>query len=166
MQNTAKNFWKLGKDQFGDTLWMEKPRLCPNGYWEVALVHHYGKGTCPGKGSSRLCAVMATEALGSSSAFEGLLPDDIRLQFAELIRAIIISARYAWMLKRGNTGMAAVPGEDKAIKVPNVFRTFVPSNPHLTESERIDRLVIPNLVKLVDNLFKKKRSNRVTKVPE
>lgn len=165
MQNTAKDYWKLGKDKFGDTLWMEKPRLCPNGYWEVALVHHYGKGTSPGKGSSRLCAVMATEALGSSSAFEGLLPDDIRLQFAELIRAIIISARYAWMLKRGNTGMAAVPGEDRVIQC-SFFKGIARTPPYWLETERIDKQIIPGLVKLVDNLFKKKRSNRVTKVPE
>ena len=25
MRDSVKNYWKLGKDQFGDTLWMEKP---------------------------------------------------------------------------------------------------------------------------------------------
>lgn len=44
MRDSVKNYWKLGKDQFGDTLWMEKPRKTPNGYWETCMVHHYGKG--------------------------------------------------------------------------------------------------------------------------
>lgn len=29
MRDSVKNYWKLGKDQFGDTLWMEKPRKTP-----------------------------------------------------------------------------------------------------------------------------------------
>ena len=102
MQDSVKNYWKLGKDQFGDTLWMEKPRKAPNGYWETCMVYHYGKGTYPGKGSSRLCACMADYVM-NATAFEGVVPEEKRYKFLELMRAIVISSRYHWMLKRGNT---------------------------------------------------------------
>ena len=26
MRDSVKNYWKLGKDQFGDTLWINYPR--------------------------------------------------------------------------------------------------------------------------------------------
>ena len=31
MRDSVKNYWKLGKDQFGDTLWMEKTSKAPKG---------------------------------------------------------------------------------------------------------------------------------------
>jgi hypothetical protein len=151
MQDSVKNYWKLGKDQFGDTLWMQKPRLCPNGYWEVALVFHYPKGCRPGKGDSRFCAIIANELMSASSAmFEGLMPEEIRYKFLELMRAIVISSRYYCMLKRGNTGMTEVDGEAK------VLRRYVSRPPMygLSEIQRINLFVIPGLISLVDELFK------------
>lgn len=154
MQDSIKNYWKLGKDCTGDTLWMQKPRLMPNGYWEVALVFHYPRGMRPGKGDSRFCAVMTNEAMSSSAAFEGLLPDDKRLPFAELIRAIVTASRYSWMMKHGNTGLAHVPGEELALNEERKFAPgFIPSSER--EARRIDNLVIPALVKLVDKLLAK-----------
>lgn len=149
MQNTVKNYWKLGKDQFGDTLWMEKPRKAPNGYWEVCMVHHYGKGTYPGKGNSRLCACMADYVM-NATAFEGVVPEEKRYKFLELMRAIVISSRYYWLLKRGNTGMTEVDGEAK------VLRRYVSRPPMygLSEPQRISQFVIPGLIRLVDELFK------------
>ena len=155
MQDSVKNYWKLGKDQFGDTLWMQKPRLCPNGCWGVALVFHYPKGCRPGKGDSRFCAVIANELLSASSAmFDGLMPDDKRLQFAEIIRAIVIASRYSWMLKRGDTTLAHVPGEELALnKQKSNLPGFISSALH--EIRRIDHFVIPELVKLADKMFKR-----------
>jgi len=154
MQDSIKNYWKLGKDCNGDTLWMPKPRLMPNGYWEVALVIHYPNGMRPGKGYSRRCTLVANEVMSSSAAFEGLLPDDKRLPFAELIRAIVIASRYSWMMKRGNTGLAYVPGEELALnKERKIAPSFIPSSER--EARRIDKLVIPALVKLVDKLLAK-----------
>lgn len=149
MRNSVKNYWKLGKDQFGDTLWMEKPRKAPNGYWETCVVHHYGKGTYPGKGSSRLCVCMADYVM-NATAFEGVVPEETRHKFLELMRAIVISSRYAWMLKRGNTGMAEVDGEAKAL-----YRGMLCPHPlGFSEPERISQFVIPRLISLVDELFK------------
>lgn len=150
MRDSVKNYWKLGKDQFGDTLWMEKPRRAPNGYWETCMVHHYGKGTYPGKGSSRLCACMADYVM-NSTAFEGVVPEEIRYKFLELMRAIVISSRYYWMLKRGNTGIAEVEGEAKALRK---FTTRPPSL-GVCETQRIKQFVIPELISLVDELFKR-----------
>lgn len=149
MQNTVKNYWKLGKDQFGDTLWMEKPRKAPNGYWEVCMVHHYGKGTYPGKGNSRLCACMADYVM-NATAFAGVVPEEIRYKFLELMRAIVISSRYYWMIKRGNTGITEVDGEAK------VLRRYASRPPMygLSEPQRISQFVIPGLISLVDELFK------------
>ncbi len=149
MQDSVKNYWKLGKDQFGDTLWMEKPRSAPNGYWETCMVHHYGKGTYPGKGSSRLCVCMADYVM-NATAFEGVLPEAIRYKFLELMRAIVISSRYYWMLKRGNTGIAEVDGEAKAIR-----RFMAPPSQGFCEAQRIRQFVIPELITLVDELFKR-----------
>lgn len=155
MQNSVKNYWKLGKDQFGDTLWMQKPRLCPNGYWEVALVFHYPKGCRPGKGDSCFCAVIANELLSASSAmFDGLMPDDKRLQFAEIIRAIVIASRYSWMLKRGDTTLAHVPGEELVLNGQK-FNTTGAVNMSAHEIRRIDHFIIPELVKLADKMFKR-----------
>ena len=150
MQDSVKNYWKLGKDQFGDTLWMEKPRKAPNGYWETCMVHHYGKGTYPGKGSSRLCACMADYVM-NATAFEGVVPEETRYKFLELMRAIVISSRYYWMLKRGNTGMAEVEGEHDVI---HKFEVHPPYNHGCAEVQRINRFVIPGLISLVDDLFK------------
>lgn len=148
MQNSVKNYWKLGKDQFGDTLWMEKPHKAPNGYWETCMVHHYGKGTYPGKGSSRLCVCMADYVM-NTTAFEGVVPEETRYKFLELMRAIVISSRYAWMLKRGNTGMSEVDGEAKAL-----YRGMLCPLSGFSETKRISQLVIPRLISLVDELFK------------
>jgi hypothetical protein len=128
---------------------MEKPRKAPNGYWETCMVHHYGKGTYPGKGSSRLCACMADYVM-NATAFEGVVPEETRYKFLELMRAIVISSRYHWMLKRGNTGMAEVDGESKAL------RRFMPCPPPqgITETQRISQFIIPGLIDLVDKLFK------------
>ena len=150
MRDSVKNYWKLGKDQFGDTLWMEKPRKAPNGYWEVCMVHHYGKGTYPGKGSSRLCACMADYVM-NASAFEGVVPEETRYKFLELMRAIVISSRYHWMLKRGNTGMAEVDGEANALH--RVMRC--PASSGFSETQRISQFVIPRLISLVDKLFER-----------
>lgn len=149
MRDSVKNYWKLGKDPFGDTLWMEKPRKASNGYWETCIVHHYGKGTYPGKGSSRLCACMADYVM-SATAFEGVMPEEIRYKFLELMRAIVISSRYYCMLKRGNTGITEVDGEAK------VLRRYVSRPPMygLSEIQRINLFVIPGLISLVDELFK------------
>lgn len=149
MQDSIKNYWKLGKDKFGDTLWMEKPRKAPNGYWETCMVHHYGKGTYPGKGSSRLCACM-TDYVMNVTAFEGVVPDKIRYKFLELMRAIVISSRYYWMLKRGNTGMTEVDGEVNAL---NRYMLCPPPQ-GFSETQRISQFVIPGLISLVDELFK------------
>lgn len=155
MQDSVKNYWKLGKDQFGDTLWMQKPRLCPNGYWEVALVFHYPKGCRPGKGDSRFFAIIANELMSASSAmFDGLMPDDKRLQFAEIIRAIVIASRYSWMLKRGDTTLAHVPGEELVLNGQK-FNTTGAVNMSAHEIRRIDHFIIPELVKLADKMFKR-----------
>lgn len=113
------------------------------------MVYHYGKGTYPGKGSSRLCACMADYVM-NATAFEGVVPEEKRYKFLELMRAIVISSRYHWMLKRGNTGMAEVDGEAKAL------RRFMPCPPPqgITETQRISQFVIPGLIYLVDDLFK------------
>ena len=150
MRDSVKNYWKLGKDQFGDTLWMEKPRKAPNGYWELCMVHHYGKGTYPGKGSSRLCTRMADYVM-NASAFEGVVPEETRHKFLELLRAIVISSRYHRMLKRGNAGMAEVDGEAKALRR---FMLCPPSH-GLSEIQRIGQFVIPGLISLVDKLFER-----------
>jgi hypothetical protein len=154
MHDSIKNYWKLGKDKYGDTLWMQKPRLCPNGYWEVALVFHYTKGCRPGKGDSRFCSIIANELMSAPSAiFKGLMPDDKRLQFVEIIRAIVIASRYSWMLKRGDTTLAHVPGEELVLNGQR-FNTTGSVNPSSHEIRRIDCFIIPNLVKLVDKMFK------------
>jgi hypothetical protein len=144
MQET-KDYWKLGKDQFGDTLWMQKPRKAPNGYWETCMVFHYPKGTRPGKGEHRICACM-TDYVMNATAFDGIIPEDIRYKFLELMRAIVIASRYAWMLRRGNTGMTEVDGERKALSIHTAVHGC-------NEILRINVGVIPELVKLVDNLF-------------
>jgi len=149
MQDSVKNYWKLGKDQFGDTLWMEKPRKAPDGYWETCMVHHYGKGTHPGKGSSRLCVCMADDVM-NATAFEGVVPEETRYKFLELMRAIVISSRYYGMLNRGNTGISSVKGETEALHEP----LMLPPAVWYHEAVRIDNNVIPGLVKLVDRLFK------------
>jgi hypothetical protein len=148
MHDSVKNYWKLGKDQFGDTLWMEKPRKAPNGYWETCMVHHYGKGTYPGKGSSRLCTCMA-DCVMNAGAFEGVVPEDIRHKFLELMRAIVISSRYHRMLKRGNAGMTEVDGEAK------VLSRFIMPRQGFSETRRISQFVIPGLISLVDKLFER-----------
>ena len=145
MQETIKDYWKLGKDQFGDTLWMQKPRKAPNGYWETCMVFHYPKGTRPGKGEHRICACM-TDYVMNATAFDGIVPEDIRYKFLELMRAIVIASRYAWMLRRGNTGMAEVDGERNALSIHTAVHGC-------NEILRINVGVIPELVKLVDNLF-------------
>lgn len=149
MQETIKDYWKLGKDQFGDTLWMQKPRKAPNGYWETCMVFHYPKGTRPGRGEHRICACM-TDYVMNATAFDGIIPEDIRYKFLELMRAIVIASRYAWMLRRGNTGMAEVDGE---CDVLHNFGVHPPNNHRCAEIQRINRFVIPGLVNLVDNLF-------------
>ena len=113
------------------------------------MVHHYGKGTYPGKGSSRLCACMADYVM-NATAFEGVLPEEIRYKFLELMRAIVISSRYYWMLKRGNTGITEVDGEAKALRR---FMLCPPSH-GVCETQRIKQFVIPGLISLVDRLFK------------
>lgn len=148
MRDSVKNYWKLGKDQFGDTLWIEKPRKAPNGYWELCMVHHYGKGTYPGKGSSRLCTRMADYVM-NASAFEGVVPEETRHKFLELMRAIVISSRYCWMIKRGNTGMTEVDGEAKALS------RFIMPRQGFSETRRISQFVIPGLISLVDKLFER-----------
>lgn len=80
------------------------------------------------------------------------MPDDKRLQFAEIIRAIVIASRYSWMLKRGDTTLAHVPGEELALNKPNL-PGFISSAVH--EIRRIDYFVIPELVKLADKMFKR-----------
>lgn len=145
MQETIKDFWKLGKDQFGDTLWMQKPRKAPNGYWETCMVFHYPKGTRPGRGEHRICACM-TDYVMNATAFDGIIPEDIRYKFLELMRAIVIASRYAWMLKRGNTGFAEVDGERNSLSIHTAVHGC-------NEILRINVGVIPELVKLVDNLF-------------
>lgn len=150
MRDSVKNYWKLGKDQLGDTLWMEKPRKAPNGCWEVCMVHHYGKGTCPGKGSSRLCACMADYVM-TATAFEGVVPEEKRHKFLELMRAIVISSRYCWMIKRGNTGMTEVDGEAKALS----RFMLCPPPQGFSETQRISQFVIPGLISLVDKLFER-----------
>lgn len=150
MHDSVKNYWKLGKDQFGDTLWMQKPRKVPTGYWETCMVHHYGKGTYPGKGSSRLCTCMADYVM-TADAFEGVVPEDIRHKFLELMRAIVISSRYHRMLKRGNTGMTEVDGEAKALS----RFMLCPPPQGFSETQRISQFVIPGLISLVDKLFER-----------
>jgi len=150
MQDSVKNYWKLGKDQFGDTLWMEKPRRAPNGYWETCMVYHYGKGTYPGKGNHRMCECMA-DYIRDETTFEGIIPGDIRAKFLELMRAIVISSRYAWMINRGNTGFAEVDGERDAL---HKFELYPPDSQGWSEIHRINEFVIPGLVSLVDKLFK------------
>ena len=145
MQETIKDYWKLGKDQFGDTLWMQKPRKAPNGYWETCMVFHYPKGTRPGRGEHRICACM-TDYVMNATAFDGIIPEDIRYKFLELMRAIVIASRYAWMLKRGNTGFAEVDGERNSLSIHTAVHGC-------NEILRINVGVIPELVKLVDNLF-------------
>ena len=141
-----KNYWKLGTDRAGNDMWMEKPRMAPNGYWEVAMVYHFDKGSRPGKGTAIFCSVMANEILTAQSAFEDVIDESIRYKFIELMRAIILSARYAWTMHRGNTGLSTVPGEAE------VLNSGIGPGKE-SERTRIDSVVIPGLVKLVDALF-------------
>ncbi len=86
----------------------------------------------------------------NATAFEGVVPEETRHKFLELMRAIVISSRYYWLLKRGNTGMTEVDGEAK------VLRRYVSRPPMygLSEPQRINLFVIPGLISLVDELFK------------
>jgi hypothetical protein len=86
--------------------------------------------------------------------FEGLMPDDKRLQFAEIIRAIVIASRYSWMLKRGDTTLAHVPGEELVLNGQK-FNTTGAVNTSAHEIRRIDHFIIPELVKLADKMFKR-----------